>query len=399
MLSGSSMVHDDALKEGAALTWQQGLLCSIIVPVYNGAATIERCLDALERQSADSDCYEIIVVDDGSSDGTLARMQSWQERHPQVHLIIVEQQNAGPAAARNLGVLQAKAPLLLFTDADCAPLPQWIEALCMPFGRPSSLFSLPPLSEVQADELIVGTKGTYVTEQSSLVAQFVQVEYEERYARMKLHPQIDFIDTYSAAYRRDVFNAHNGFDTRFQIAEDQDLSFRLVAEGYQLRFVAEAQVAHLHVSTVYKYWRRKFWTGYWKAMLVRQHPDRLVQDSHTPQLLKVQMLLSLLILALLLLLPVGMIWPSFRWLWWVFFVAIGIFGLTTAPLVGLLRQRSQHQSTQQKLSHLVIVGPFLIAIRAAALGTGFVLGTIHVLLGKQRGAPSASKPSKQVVEA
>ncbi len=361
-----------------------GLYYSIIVPVYNGAATIERCLDALLHQTISVEQYEVIVVDDGSSDATVERVRAWMARHPELRVIIAQQQNAGPAAARNLGVAHAQAELLLFTDADCAPLPHWIEAIGRPFGSlPLREFgeAQPPK---QSGQLIAGSKGTYVTEQSALVAQFVQVEYEERYARMKLQPQIDFIDTYSAAYRRDIFIANDGFDSSFQIAEDQDLSFRLVAQGYQLRFVAEAEVEHLHVSTVQRYWRRKFWTGYWKVMLVRQHPDRLVQDSHTPQLLKFQMLLALLILLLLLLLPIGIIWPPLRWLWIIVVVALGAFGLTTLPLLRLLGRRSKW---------LMVVGPFLIAVRATALGTGFALGASHLLLGKRRGAPSADTSS------
>ncbi len=99
------------------------LLCSVIVPVYNGSATVERVLAALTRQTVAPEHYEIIVVDDGSQDDTAGKVKSWQARHPALQLHLIQQTNAGPAAARNHGAQVAHAPLLLFTDADCAPTP------------------------------------------------------------------------------------------------------------------------------------------------------------------------------------------------------------------------------------------------------------------------------------
>ncbi len=105
---------------------------------------------------------------------------------------------------------------------------------------------------------------------------------------------IDFVDTYSAAYRREVFLANGGFDTIFPTAsvEDQELSFRLAEKGYRLVFVPAARVYHRHNPTLRAYVRRKFYIGYWKALLAAWHPARMVRDSHTPQTLKVQMALA-----------------------------------------------------------------------------------------------------------
>ena len=97
------------------------LHCSVVVPVYNGAAVIERCLDGLGCQSISSDRYEVIVVDDGSTDTTPAVVTAWAARHPTVQLRLLRQPNAGPAAARNFGAREAQSPLVLFTDGDCAP--------------------------------------------------------------------------------------------------------------------------------------------------------------------------------------------------------------------------------------------------------------------------------------
>ena len=122
---------------------------SVIVPVYNGAAIIQRCLDAVASQQLAPDHFELIVVDDGSKDQTAEVVQSWFVAHPQIRGRYVHQTNAGPAAARNHGAQVASAPLLLFTDGDCAPTEGWIEALSAPFD----------------DESVMGDKGTYRTKQ------------------------------------------------------------------------------------------------------------------------------------------------------------------------------------------------------------------------------------------
>ncbi|GIV69843.1 sugar transferase [Caldilinea sp.] len=330
------------------------LLCSVIVPVYNGAGAIERCLNALAAQTVAPGRYEVIVVDDGSTDDTAAVIARWRRAHPHIQLTLLSQANAGPAAARNRGAAAARAPLLLFTDADCAPTPTWIEAMTAPFADPD----------------VAGAKGAYVTEQTGLVPRFVQAEYEDRYDRMAGQAQIDFIDTYSAAYRRAIFLENKGFDPIFTTAsvEDQEFSFRLAQKGYRLVFAPAARVSHLHDSGVREYFRRKYYIGFWKALMIRWHPERMVQDSHTPQVLKVQIVLLAALIALAPLALLGLIWPPLNWLWAPVAAAALLFLLTTLPFVRKLARRSPA---------LALIGPPMLVVRALALGSGYLIGTIH----------------------
>src|SRR6185437_16896605 len=102
------------------------------------------------------------------------------------------------------------------------------------------------------DPETVGVKGAYRTRQKHIVARFVQVEYEDRYRRMAKFSNIDFIDTYSAAFRRDKFLEARGFDTNFPVAcaEDAELSYRMSACGWRMEFAPEAIVYHTHTATV-----------------------------------------------------------------------------------------------------------------------------------------------------
>ncbi|MEA3339293.1 MAG: glycosyltransferase [Chloroflexota bacterium] len=319
-------------------------MISIIVPVYNTEDTLDDCLVALETQTLPGEQYEIVVVDDGSTDGSADIARQHQVR-------LIQQPNAGPAAARNRGARAARGELLLFTDADCAPAPDWLERMMAPFRDPK----------------VAGCKGVYRTRQTELVARFVQLEYEGKYARMAHQERIDFVDTYSAAYRRDIFLTNGGFDERFPTAsvEDQEFSFRLARQGYRLVCVPQAVVYHRHDVTIGEYWRRKFGIGYWKALLLRWHPERAVRDSHTPQTLKAQVGLIGLLVALLFLAP---FWSPIRW---GALVLAALLWLTMMPF--LLRLVGRDRA-------VAAAAPFLLTLRALALGAGLLAGFIRFYL-------------------
>jgi lipopolysaccharide/colanic/teichoic acid biosynthesis glycosyltransferase/glycosyltransferase involved in cell wall biosynthesis len=316
-------------------------MISVIIPAYNAEETLGACLEALESQTVPRKRYEILVVDDGSRDRTAEIAASHDVR-------LIRQANAGPAAARNRGAKEGQGELLLFTDADCAPAPDWIERMADAFSDPE----------------VVGAKGTYQTRQRALVARFVQLEYERKYARMRHRDQIDFVDTYSAAYRRDVFLANDGFEARFSTSsvEDQEFSFRLARKGYRLVFVPEAVVVHVHDANPSEYWRRKFNIGYWKALLLRWHPERAVRDSHTPQVLKVQILLAgLLCLSVL-------VAPFWRDALLGSTSLLALFLLSTVPFV----------ARAMRLDPPVAVAvPPLLLVRSLALGLGLAAGFLR----------------------
>lgn len=314
---------------------------SVIIPAYNASDTLGLCLAALERQSIDRARYEIIVVDDGSSDQTsdVAR---------QAGVKVVRILHRGPAAARNAGARAAQGESIFFTDADCEPAFDWLEHMVRAFD----------------DSHVAGAKGTYDTRQTQLVARFVQQEYQDKYDRMLRQPTIDFIDTYSAAYRRDVFLGEGGFDTAFSTAsvEDQELSFRLAAQGHRFVFVPEAVVYHEHNDTLIAYARRKYGIGYWKALLLRYHPDKALSDSHTPQVIKLQIgLLALTIVAMLL----------------AFFASELLIVAFSAALLLLLAMLPLLVKILRRDTAVLVVAPFMIVLRALGLGTGLATGLIR----------------------
>lgn len=322
-------------------------LCSVIVPAYQAAGTLPACLAALAGQNIHHGNYEVIVVDDGSTDDTAGIARA-------AGITVITQPHAGAAAARNRGAAAAHGDLLLFTDADCMPIPGWLEALSAPFTDPE----------------VAGAKGAYLTRQRDLVARFTQLEYEDRYDRMAGSERIDFIDTYSAAYRRDIFLLNNGFDCCFLIDEDQEFSFRLAEKGYKLVFAPAAQVYHQHNRTLAQYIRRKFRIGMWKVRVTQQHPTQVANDSHTPESLKAQLLLAAAGLAALAVTAVVSL--VIRSAWWPGLIA----ALLTLLAFELTTLRFLTKIARRDLSVLpAALG--LVWVRALALGIGFAAGLVY----------------------
>lgn len=319
------------------------LMASVVIPAYNQADTIRECVEALQHQTVSRSCYEIIVVDDGSTDDT-GRIA--QEAGAQV----VGQARGRLAAARNAGIRAARGEIVCFTDGDCIPRPDWLAQLTTTLRKPD----------------IIGCKGVYATRQTELLARFVQIEYEDKYDRLRTQRRIDFIDTYCAAYRREVLLANNGFDETFPHLEDQELSFRLATRGYQMVFQPGAVVYHGHPTGLAEYFRKKFIIGFWKAQVVRRFPGRGLRDSHTPQILKVQLTLMALI-------------PGaaastflFSWSWPILALLLVAFFLTTLPFV---------RKAWPKDRAVALAAPGLLAVRGLALGLGYISGTLRARPG------------------
>jgi cellulose synthase/poly-beta-1,6-N-acetylglucosamine synthase-like glycosyltransferase len=289
----------------------------------------------------------VIVVDDGSTDDTLQVLA----RYPEVR--VVSQANAGPAAARNRGVREASGEIVLFTDDDCEPFPNWLTEMLKPFDDPD----------------VVGAKGVYRTRQPEVAARFVQIEYEDRYRMMARQATIDFIDTYSAAFRRDRFIESGGYNTAFPVAccEDSELSYRMSARGWRMVFVKMAIVWHQHPATLTSYLRRKVKFAFWRVPAVKRTPGKMVKDSHHPQLMKLQLLFAPALFASFL----SDLFASCA-IHSMSLIAIALFVLSTLPF-------SLRAFIKDPM--VGILSPAILAARSCAQLIGVIGGTLYVLRG------------------
>jgi glycosyltransferase involved in cell wall biosynthesis len=285
---------------------------SVIIPAYNAGHTLAACLAALKNQTYPADRFEIIVVDDGSTDDTRAVAEA-------AGVQVVTIPHSGPAIARNQGAAVARGRFLLFTDADCVPVPEWLAALVRAVDQ----------------EGVVAAKGVYRTRQAGIIPRFVQLEFEEKYARMARQPFIRYVDTYSVAYRPVVFQQHGGFDpafSHFRSLEDTELAFRLGQLGYRMVFAPAAAVYHTHAARLGDYLHKKFRYGLFYVQVFRRYPQRLVQHGYNPRYVQMQILLVGL---LGLLTPLAL---RIRWARPVLALVGLAFGASCIPLLRLARR-------------------------------------------------------------
>ncbi|MEE8586577.1 MAG: glycosyltransferase [Acidobacteriota bacterium] len=231
---------------------------SVVVPVRNGEKTLLRCLNALRNQTLSPQDLEIVVVDDGSVDGTAAMASGRGIR-------LISQPALGASAARNRGVAHARSEVILFTDADCLPDPSWAERLSRPLLKRTA----------------AGAVGRCYSNQDHWVAALIEEELQERYAKMGHSRQIDFLNTGNCGFRREILGK-NPFDEGFRWLEDVELSFRLAQNGHRMRFIPDALVCHPHPENLWAYLVRKFRYASYAPSIYRRYPSKTISDSRTP---------------------------------------------------------------------------------------------------------------------
>jgi cellulose synthase/poly-beta-1,6-N-acetylglucosamine synthase-like glycosyltransferase len=323
---------------------------SVIIPAFNAANIIHNTLSALKNQRYPKDFFEVIVVDDGSRDNTAEVAQK-------MGVVVLAQSNQGAGVARNLGVKRAKGEIILFTDSDCEPQEDWIELMVEPFQNPE----------------VVGAKGFYKTKQHEFAARFAQAEYEIKCNMLKKAHYIDFIDTYSAAYRRDIFLEAGGFDAVYTTAsgEDSELSYKLSMKGYKMVAVPNAFVYHLHPDTISKYLKKKYRNAYWRVVTWKKYPSKIARDSHTPNSYKFEVMLAPLFLLLLM---ISFLYPATIWLTMIIFV------LFLVNETGFLAQ------VYRRDFKLFLISPLLLFLRgfAAAIGAAAKMSEMLIFSFKKK---------------
>lgn len=203
---------------------------SVIIPVYNGARTIASCLESVLGQTYPADAYDVIVVENGSTDNTSAIVKQYPVR-------LFHSDIRGPAAARNLGLAETDADIVAFTDADCVADSEWLSELVKPYADPEVGGVGGAILAYDHHERTVAE---IFSEEYSPLVNFVSGEHEF----------LPHLYTANASYRRGLLAETGAFDPRLVTAEDVDLAWRLQLQtGARLCYSAQAIVYHRHRST------------------------------------------------------------------------------------------------------------------------------------------------------
>lgn len=210
---------------------------SIIIPVLNAEKFMQQCLIALEGLDYLKDSYEIIVVDNGSTDATFSIVC---ERG----LKVLSLPKATVASLRNLGAKHAKGEILAFIDVDCLAPMDWLSNAVEFFQNDMGI------GAVGAEYLLPDNPS------------WVEVAWDLQIATRRTNGEVEWVPSGDLFVRKEVFEQICGFDANLATSEDYDFCKRMRKVGYKL--IADASVAVVHVGnpkTLGQFIRKQLWHG------------------------------------------------------------------------------------------------------------------------------------------
>ncbi len=215
---------------------------SVVIAARNEAPVIAACIASLRAQDVPPGTLEILVVDDASTDATVAVATALGAR-------CLKLARSGPALARNRGALAARAPLVAFVDADAVPAPDWASQLLAAFAACDA----PNLAAIGGSQQGHPDDGPFARN----VDRFLRaVGFVADYSRERKEPtEVGHNASCNSAYRRDVFLEAGGFRPGMFPSEDVDIDKRLWAAGYTVRHAPDIRVAHRRPGTP-RAWQR-----------------------------------------------------------------------------------------------------------------------------------------------
>lgn len=209
---------------------------SVIIPAFNEEVNIAKCLQALAAQTLAQDSFEVIVVDNGSTDATVAVASGFRHSLP----VSIASKTGRISAVRNHGAALATGTVLAFLDADCIPRPTWLE----------TLLDLPPANSIWGAPYLVPADATWV---GTIWFKYQATEQQGR---------VSFLPGGNLCIARSDFEKIGGFDESVSTSEDVELCARAGKRGMDV--IAYPSLAVFHQGTprtLHGFYRQNRWHG------------------------------------------------------------------------------------------------------------------------------------------
>jgi GT2 family glycosyltransferase len=333
---------------------------SVIIPTYNRASSLREALISLSHLDFPEGWYEIVVVDDGSTDETERVMATLQSAAPTPIRYLKQKEHRGASAARNSGIKMAGGEILVFTDDDCLFQREWLSLLLAAFdsgevgmvGGPDRAPEGSLFFSKCADYLLtsfIGTGGLRARDSLRLG------KYYPRSCNM--------------AIRRDVLAQVGLFDEDLFPGEEIELAYRVEKAGYLIRFAPDAYVWHKRRPSLRAHLRKIYAIGHGRVALARKHSG-LLQMGHMIPFLGVVAALALAGLSFFFDEPLHV--STFL-----------VCGYAVILFIGGLQALFRIKDIRA----LLIIPP-MIALQHSAHGVGFLVGVIQWAMGSRASVSS-----------
>ena len=225
---------------------------SVIIPVRNGADTLAEQLAALERQTY-TGAWEIVVSDNGSTDGTQALAREWAARVPKLSVVDASGR-VGSSYARNFGARQAQGEFLAFCDADDVVVPEWLESLAAAAAEFDAVTGRQEAGTINSDA--------------------VQSWRAPRSAGLPRAGFLPFAPSCNLGVWASVFGQTGGFDEEYPQSHDVEWSWRAQLASFTLGFAPGAVVHYRYRTSPRGVWRQAYLSGLDAARLYRDYRDK-----------------------------------------------------------------------------------------------------------------------------
>lgn len=222
---------------------------SVIIPVYNGEKTLRKCLNSILGQAYEN--YEVIVVDNNSSDNTKEIIREFQKNNKKIKYIFEPKKSRG--AARNSGIRKAKGEIFAMTDSDCTVPENWILEITKPIIH-------------ENETAVLGFEKDLVNNYWTKNIQKASLEFTRRNLNGKY---ISHIDTKNFAIKSSVMKELM-FDPALRNLDDLDLYLRL-KKNFRIKFEPAIIVGHNHKSSFVKVVKINFDRAYWAIRIYEKH--------------------------------------------------------------------------------------------------------------------------------
>jgi glycosyltransferase involved in cell wall biosynthesis len=261
---------------------------SIVIPVYNAEPYLVRCIRALESQDYPRDRYEIIMIDNNSTDGSYSIIR----QYPSIKLL--KETKQGSYAARNRGLAEASGAVIAFTDPDCVPTSNWLQSIADNISNPGV-------------GIVIGL--TFSGVDSIPLTIYMTYEHHiKKYIFNSRIPELYFGQTGNMAVRREFLDKDKPFMERHRGADT--IFVRQAVDKHScdiMQYCPKMIVRHLEIDSVVKMYRKMFILGrsrslykritYVRTLTINEHLSTLYQAIRSKDLTISQGIMLLTMLA------------------------------------------------------------------------------------------------------
>ena len=254
------------------------VLFSVIIPTYNRRNILFDCLDHLSLQTMNSEAFEVMVCDDGSTDDTVSAVMARSQTYP-FSLTVLTQENRGPASARNAGVRHSRGRMLLFLNDDAMAAPDLLAEHMKGFEQVQGE-NKAMVGSFRFHENLEGTPFGYILQHTDALF---------AYSGLEDGKECDYEHFYSCNVSLPRILLHKeAFDPAFKgaAAEDMDLGYRLQKRGVSICFRKACRCLHQHRISPSDFCRINEMRGHWAALFFAKHPGLKKRPCMTARTLK-----------------------------------------------------------------------------------------------------------------